>query len=168
MNTSRDILIAVDDSEASDRAVAYVGKIVGRRQGYSIRLLHILPPLPPALLEVGDAENAAIEPCEDVLIRDRQATWLARAEALARPVLQGARSRLRQANVPARAIEIQYVVSVNGQAMVTDILDAAKTNRCGTVVVGRESFHGLQTLFAHHVGDELIAKGHGMTIWIVQ
>jgi nucleotide-binding universal stress UspA family protein len=168
MNTSRQILIAVDDSEASERAVAYVGDLIGRRQGYRVRLLHILPPLPPALLEVGGSENPEIEQREETSIHDQQATWLAQAENQARPALERARSQLRQANVPAQAIETEFVVSINGQDMVTDILDAAKSSQCGTIVVGRESFHGLQAFFAHHVGDELVAKGHDVTIWVVK
>ena len=170
MNTSGHILVAVDDSEASDRAVAYVGALIGGRQGYRVRLLHILPPLPPSLLEVGGSENPAIEQREETTIHNQQATWLAEAEKQARPALQRARSGLRQANVPDQAIETEFVVSINGQSMVTDILDAAKTSQCGTIVVGRESFHGLQAFFAHHhhVGDELVAKGHGVTIWVVK
>jgi nucleotide-binding universal stress UspA family protein len=168
MNRSRNILVAVDDSEASDRAVTYVGNIIGGREGYSVRLLHILPPLPPALLEVGGSENPDIEQREEMSIHAQQAAWLAQAEEAARPTLERATSRLRQANIPAQAIATQCVVSINGQAMVTDILDAAEANQCGTIVVGRESFHGLQALLAHHVGDELIAKGRGVTVWIVE
>lgn len=168
MHTSRHILIAVDDSEASERAVAYVGDLIGSRQGYRIRLLHVLPPLPPALLEVGGSENPAVEQQEETSIHGQQSTWLAQAENLAQPALQRARSLLRQANVAARSIETEFVVSINGEAIVTDILEAAKSSQCGTIVVGRESFHGLQALFAHHVGDELVAKGHDVTIWVVQ
>jgi nucleotide-binding universal stress UspA family protein len=168
MSMPRNILIAVDDSEASDRAVAYVGDIIGGREGYHVWLLHILPPLPPSLLEVGGSENPDVEQREEMSIHAQQAAWLAQAEDTAWPTLERARSRLRQANIPAQAIETQYVVSINGQAMVTDILDAAKTNQCGTVVVGREAFHGLQALFAHHVGDDLIAKGRGVAVWIVE
>lgn len=127
-----------------------------------------LPPLPPELLEVGGSENPEIEQREEKTIHNQQAAWLAEAENLARPALERARSRLRQANVPDQAVETEFVVSINGQAMVTGILDAAKTNQCGTIVIGRESFHGLQAFLAHHVGDELVAKGHDVTIWVVK
>ena len=65
MHTSRHILIAVDASGASDRAVTYVGEMIGKRQGYRVRLLHLLPPLPPPLLEVAGSENSAIEQREE-------------------------------------------------------------------------------------------------------
>lgn len=169
MHTSRHILIAVDASEASDRAVTYVGEMIGKRQGYRVRLLHLLPPLSPPLLEVGGSENPAIEQRAEKSFHDPQATWLSEAENLARPTLERARARLRQAKVPAQAIETEFVVSINnGQAILTDILEAANTSQCGTIVVGRESSYGLQAIVASHVGDELIAKGHAPTIWVVK
>lgn len=50
-------LIAIDDSDASRRAVKYVSKFVGRRKGFRICLVHVLRPLPPALLEHGGSED---------------------------------------------------------------------------------------------------------------
>ena len=38
----------------------------------------------------------------------------------------------------------------------------------GTVVVGRHSFCGLKRLFQHHVGEELVRTGKGITIWVVK
>src|SRR5438876_4229143 len=48
---SRTILIVVDGSAASRRALAYVARIVGRRRGFRLCLIYLLPPLPPRLLE---------------------------------------------------------------------------------------------------------------------
>jgi nucleotide-binding universal stress UspA family protein len=168
MNTSRNILIAVDDSEVSNRAVAYVADLMGGRRGFRFHLLHILPPLPPALLEVGGSEDPDTEQHEEASIRDQQAAWLAQAEEAARPMLERAKSILRSAKVPAQAVGTQCVISLNGEAIVTDILEAARANQCGTVVVGRESFHGLRAFLARHVADDLIHKGHGSTIWVVE
>ena len=56
------LLVIVDDSVASKRAVRYVGKFVGKRRGFRIRLVHVLPSLPPELLEYGGS-NPAGEAC---------------------------------------------------------------------------------------------------------
>jgi K+-sensing histidine kinase KdpD len=58
--------------------------------------------------------------------------------------------------------------SINGQSMVTDILEAAQADRCETIVVGRHSFTLLQRIFRHPVADELIRRGQGYTIWVVE
>lgn len=54
------------------------------------------------------------------------------------------------------------------QDLVLDLLESARTLNCGTVVVGRESFHGLKALVTPHVGDTLIRQSHGLTVWVVE
>ena len=58
--------------------------------------------------------------------------------------------------------------AVNTQDTVLDILEAARARHCGTVVVGRESFHGLKALLTSHVGDTLIRQAHDLTVWVVE
>jgi hypothetical protein len=36
------------------------------------------------------------------------------------------------------------------------------------VVVGRKTYHGLKALVTSHVSDELISKGEGLAIWVVE
>src|SRR5438093_9703499 len=57
MSNAKHILIAVDDSEASYRAVTYVGSIIGGCEGFRVCLLHALSPLPRELLEFGGSED---------------------------------------------------------------------------------------------------------------
>jgi K+-sensing histidine kinase KdpD len=64
--------------------------------------------------------------------------------------------------------ETQLATSLNGEAVATSILEAARANRCGTVVIGRESFPWLKELFQHHMGDELIRRGRGLAIWVIE
>ena len=65
-------------------------------------------------------------------------------------------------------METQLATPLNGEAVVTNILEAARANQCGTVVVGRDSFSWLQELFQHHVGEELVRRGQGFAIWVVE
>ncbi|MBX3334092.1 MAG: STAS/SEC14 domain-containing protein [Nitrospira sp.] len=50
-------LIAVDESAASLKAVSYVSQILRGRTDVHVRLLRVLPPIPPGLLEFGGAEH---------------------------------------------------------------------------------------------------------------
>ena len=125
MHASKYIPLAVDDSEATARAVTYVASIIGGQPGFRLCLLHISAPLPPKLLEFGGAENPAEE-------------------------------------------ETQLAIPLSGEAVVANILEAARANQCGTVVVGRQSFSWPQELSQHHIGEELLRKGQGLAIWVVE
>lgn len=168
MDTNKRMLIAVDDSEASHRAVDYVATMLGGRRGFHVLLLHVLPPFPPELLEFGGSEDPEVEAQKEAEIRNEQIGWIAQAKQAAQPVLEKAVSILREARVPARAISTQFATSIGGQDVVTNILETAKVDNCATIIVGRESFTGLQRVFTHHVADELIRRGHGYTIWVVE
>jgi nucleotide-binding universal stress UspA family protein len=167
MNANK-ILIAVDDSEASSRAVAYVATLIGGKKGFSVRLFHVLTPLSPELLEFVGSENTDVEERMEAEERAAQARWIKAAEKAAQPVFTQAESILRKAGVPLEAVETQFSTSVSNQDMVADILEEARASQCGTIVVGRESFSKLKELFRHHVGDELLRKGQGFTIWVVE
>src|ERR671939_359230 len=68
MHNAKNILIAVDASEASYRAVTYVGEIIGGRRDFRVCLLHVLPPLPQECLDdTGDAGRQQQEPQETPL-----------------------------------------------------------------------------------------------------
>ncbi len=167
MEASKRILIAIDDSEASDRAVAYVGRVIGGKRGFKVRLTHVLPPIPPQLLEVGGSENPELERQMEADVHDAQAKWLEAAEKEAESLFKRAKTILRRARILMRDVELQCCTSVSGEGVVSNILDDAQQHTCGTVVVGREIFSGWQKRFNHHVGDELIRKAQDFTIWVV-
>lgn len=168
MDVNKRILVAVEDSEASKRAVTYVAKLIGGRQGFSVRLFHVLAPLSPELLETPGSEDMAEEAKLEKEVQDAQAQWLAVAERAAQPVFAQAKSILSEAGVPSEAIETHISTSITRQEVATDILEAAQAGKCGTIVVGRSSFSRFKELFRHHVADELVRNAQGMTIWVVE
>jgi nucleotide-binding universal stress UspA family protein len=168
MPNTKHILIAVDDSEASYRAVTYVGSIIGGYEGFRVCLLHALPPLPRELLEFGGSEDPQQEEREEASIKTEQARWIEAVAQAAEPVFARAKHILHEARVPEDAVETQIVDTVNTQDTVLDILDTAHARHCGTVVVGRESYHGLKALLTSHVSDELISQGEGLAVWVVE
>jgi nucleotide-binding universal stress UspA family protein len=168
MSNAKHILIAVDDSEASDRAVAYVGSIIGGCEGFRVCLLHALPPLPRELLEFGGSEDPQQEEREEACIKTEQARWIEAVAQAAEPVFARAKHILHEARVPEDTVETQVVDTVNTQDTVFDILETAHARHCGTVVVGRKSYHGLKALVTSHVSDELISQGEGLAVWVVE
>jgi nucleotide-binding universal stress UspA family protein len=63
---------------------------------------------------------------------------------------------------------VQFEEPLTKKAVVRAILQTARKQGCGTIVVGRHCFSGWQRLFRGHVGEELVREGKGTTIWVVE
>jgi K+-sensing histidine kinase KdpD len=127
-----------------------------------------LTPLPPELREFRGAENGEEEVKLERELTDKQEALITRSESEAWPALERAKSILKKAGMPAEAIETEFWTSVNRGDLANDILEAGRLNDCRTIVVGRESFSWLQEMFHHRVADELVRKGQGFTLWVVE
>lgn len=167
MPRNEKLLLALDDSEASTQAVKYVGKAIRGDSAFAAHLLHVLAPLPPRLREFRGSENAKTERKLEQELMSKRELWIKDAEKAAQPVFNRATLLLRKAGVPSIAIETEFSVAVDRQDLIDDILDAARTNGCRTIVVGRESFTWLKRIFHRHVADELVRKAKGFTLWVV-
>jgi len=55
------ILIAIDDSEHSARALRYVGTLLREARDVRVTLFHVLKPMPRELLKHGGSEDPAAE-----------------------------------------------------------------------------------------------------------
>ena len=168
MSNAKHILIAVDDSEASYRAVAYVGSIMSGCEGFRVCLLHALPPLPREFLEFGGSGDPQQEEREEIHLHTEQARWSEAAAQAAEPVFTRAKQILHKARVPEDIVETQIVDTVNTQDIVLNILETAHARHCGTVVVGRKSYHGLKALLTSHISDALISQGEDLAVWVVE
>ena len=168
MSNTKHILIAVDDTEASYRAVAYVGSIMSGGEGFRVCLLHALPPLPREFLEFGGSEDPQQEEREETRLHTAQARWIEAVAQAAEPVFTRAKHILHEARVPEDAVETQMVDTLSTQDIVLSILETAHARHCGTVVVGRQAHHGLKAFLTSHVGEALMSQGEGLAIWVVE
>lgn len=170
MDRRKGILIAIDDSEASKRALAYVARMMGGRKDFHIRLFHVLAPLPRRLADFPVGGDPGPIWVRDAEAKDVRALWVAQGEKAAQAVFARAKAILRRARIPAHALETEVVTLNTDQDLAAIILKAARTSQCGTIVVGRESFAGLRKLFQRHVhvADALIQKARGLAVWVVE
>src|SRR5207237_9075828 len=122
MSNAKHILIAVDDSEASYRAVTYVGSLIGGCEGFRVCLLHAMPPLPRELLEFGGSEDPRQEERDEACLKTEQAHWVEAVAQAAEPVFTRAKHILHEARVPEDAGEAQVVDTVNIPVIVGDML----------------------------------------------
>jgi nucleotide-binding universal stress UspA family protein len=164
------LLLVVDDSLSSKAAVEYVANVLGHRRGFQVCLAHVLPPLPPILLEFGGSENPEKERQLDSQLRKDQQQWIETARKKAEPALNSARVRLRQAGLPAASLATQFSDPVDEQASASqEILDQARRNGCRTIVVGRRSLSWFRRITGgKDLAGKLVQQGKGRTIWIVE
>jgi enamine deaminase RidA (YjgF/YER057c/UK114 family) len=166
---SKQILLCIDDSDASRRAVRYVGDLVGETKGFEVSVFHLLGPLPPELRESPGAESPQREEMIERQLTGRQQREIElEKNQQAVPIMEEARSILLAAGVSADAIVTATSVLVNREDLPRDILKSARARGCRTIVVGRESFSWIQEVFREHLADQLIADGDGLSICTVQ
>src|SRR5215510_8499966 len=96
MPNAKHILIVVDDSEASYRAVTYVGSIIGGCEGFRVCFLHVLLLLSRELLEFGGSEDPQQEEREEAYIKTEQARWIEAVAQAAEPVFARAKHILHE------------------------------------------------------------------------
>ena len=164
------LLVVVDESSSSKSAVEYVARMLRRRRGFQLCLAHLLPPLPPILLEFGGAEDPDKERRLDAQLKTEQQEWIAAARRKAEPDLNRARARLRKAGLPATSLTIQFSDPASEQDSVSEeILGLARRNKCHTIVVGRRSVSWLRRITgAKDLAERLVQEGKNLTLWIVE
>lgn len=172
MNETKRILIGVDDSEASERAVSYVADVVAGRREFQIRLFNVLPPLPPSLLHPDGAEDPKVkERLAAELRADKDRFFVEKQEETER-VFSRLKRILEDAGVPPGTVQTQSMsdhseVVSEFEEVVSDILEVANTEGFDTVVIGRGRLSRWQELFRHHVSTELTRRAQGLTVWVV-
>ena len=94
--SARSILIAVDDSDESARALQYVGALFRDIRDVNVTLFHVLNPMPRELMEHGGSENPEMEDHLGEQLRKDQEDWLRAESAIEYPILVIAMERLGQ------------------------------------------------------------------------
>jgi nucleotide-binding universal stress UspA family protein len=158
------ILVAVDASENSLRAVAYVGEMVGKAQGFTVQLLYI-ERFPERDLFPNDA--AWKECCS---MQEREA----------RSVLEDSKEILLAKGLQEENVTINYVMSCKspltgrisarcslGTSIAREILEVVKEGGFGTVALGRRGVSKAEEFLFGSVSNKVIHSAKGCTVWVV-
>jgi nucleotide-binding universal stress UspA family protein len=162
------ILVAVDDSPAAGRALQYVARVVGARDRFRVHLLHMLPPLPPGVLEHGGAERPADEAVLEAELQEKREQALSELRHAADPLFDRARSILNGAGFEAHAVSTECRESVDHLAIARECIESANEHECGTIAIGRDALPRFKELLHRHVAEELVKHGAEHTIWVVE
>jgi nucleotide-binding universal stress UspA family protein len=162
------LLLVVDESSASRDAIEYVGSFLGRRRGFRIHLLYLLPPLPPELLEFGGAEDPHREEVLDAELRHGQEKWIASARASAEPVLNEAAMSLRKAGVTGHSICREFSYPTEPHEAARTILEQAQAKKCCTVVIGHKAHSWFRKIASGDIAERVLQLATDISLWIVQ
>lgn len=167
MGNNNKILLAIEDSEASMKAVTYVAEMVRGHEAIHICLFHALPPIPPRLLEFGGTEDPQQEQALRTELKSAQTEWIEKAKNAVQPSIIRARAILQNHSLSQSQISTHFSHTIHKLDVVREILNAAKLSDCGTVVVGRHRLPWVQDLFYHHTAEGLIDQGQELSVWVV-
>ena len=145
------VLVAVDDTEGSGRAVSYVADFLGGKDGYRIILFHVLP-LPP----------------EDMFpSAEERENWIADRERRARAVLERYREVVVDSGFDSGAVETM-LCRQEEDSLVDDILCRQGELGSCTVVVGRNSRSRSEEFLFGSVSSRIVREARNCSIWVVE
>ena len=151
---SRDVLVCLDGSHYALGAVDHVGFMLSGTDCH-VTLFHTMRHLRRFIpLEV-------IEEAPEL-----EELWKHKAGQLIGPHMQQAKEMLLEAGLTERQITTKVVDGTRSAAK--DILDEARRNGCGTVVLGRHGTSMLKEFFMGSVVRKVLDNCHGLAVWVVQ
>lgn len=146
---NRNILIAVDDSDNSRRAVAYVADLLGGIAGFKVSVLHVIA-----------------EPEEDFFptAAERDA-WMKREGERITGVLAAYREILLKAGFSEEAVKtrstIKYCPSL------AECILQERPDDYGTLVVGRKGRTRTEEFLFGSVSSKIVDHAKEATVWVV-
>lgn len=157
------ILVAIDGSEDSDRAVHYAGSTLKNATEVKLTLFHVLRPLPRELLEHGGSENPVVEDQLSTQLRRDQAAWFTSQREAECDILTKALGILARVGFDTKRVVLKFGYE---EDVARNVLEEARTGGYSTVVVGRHGSSRKKRFFGG-VTDHLLGDCSGLTIWVV-
>jgi nucleotide-binding universal stress UspA family protein len=152
------ILLAVDASAASMKAVEFVASFLGG-QGYEICVFHAIPGLGAVNFDLSEVKKH--EPPE-VEMSD---TCLEAFKLKVARLFQDVKDRLTAAGFESEKISEKIISGVHSRS--DAIVKEAADGGYGTIVVGRRGLSKVDAFFMGRVGHEVVYGGKNFTVWVV-
>jgi len=145
------LLIAVDESESSKRAVLYVADFLGGFPGFTVTLLSVIS-----------------EPEEDFFDSDAEMTeWVKEKLDQANALLKTYRTILVQAGFPEEKVRFKACVG-EARSFAQAILEIRCDLTCCTVVVGRHHKSKTEEFLFGSTSSKLIHDAKNCAVWVVE
>ena len=163
------ILLAVDGSETSTKAVKYVGEITRGCEGIDIMLYHVLE-IPPMLLEHGESGDQDEKGRLGKALQEEQKKWEEKKrEQVEREIFAPAKQILKEKGVREGVATIRTKLATGAYPDVAlAIIQEVKAEGCGTVVLGKRGISMLREFMFGSVDSKVVHHIEGCAIWIVE
>jgi nucleotide-binding universal stress UspA family protein len=152
--TSNRVLIAIDSSDNSLRAVDHAGFMLSGTD-CEVMLFHTMRHL---------NRFVPLEALQDE--PELQQLWKHKAGQHIAPYMKKAREMLLEAELSKEQIITKVVDGSRSAA--GDILAEARGSGYGTIVVGRRGLSGMQEFFMGSVTSKILQDSAGLAVWVVQ
>lgn len=150
-NINRNILIAVDASENSRRAVEYVAKLLGGMKGFKITVLHVVrEPEDDEFPDEGEKEK-----------------WYAACTAQVDEMLGEYRRILMDEAFAPDTVDTRWIQR-NCPSMAECILAERELLGSATIVVGRQGISRKEEFLFGSVSGKIVRTARGCTVWVVE
>jgi nucleotide-binding universal stress UspA family protein len=148
---NRNILIAVDESQNAQRAVTYVGKLLGGIRGFNVAVLHVIS-----------------EPDEDLFtIQADKEKWYYEYGKKVDQMLQKYRNILIDAGFHPEDVSIHSTIRYC-PSMAECILAERDNIEYSTLVVGRKGLTHTEEFLFGSVSGKIVRTAKNCTVWVVE
>jgi len=145
------LLIAVDETDSSRRAVLYVADFLGGFPGFTVTLLSIIP---DSELDFFDSEAEMND-------------WLKKELDDANKMLKNYRQVLIQSGFPENKVRYRACMG-ESKSMADAILETRCDLTCCTVVVGRHHKTKAEEFLFGSTSNRLIHEAKNCAVWVVE
>jgi nucleotide-binding universal stress UspA family protein len=150
-DTERHLLVAVDESENSRRAVMYLADFFGGDKDVFITILSIIP-----------------EPSEDYFATDEERhQWLVDREAKMTKILEGYRNILSDAGFQDDRIEVRLIIR-KCESIGDAIIEEQEKLRCCIVVVGRRGITHSEEFIFGSTSNKILHHAKNCAVMVVE
>jgi len=156
------LLIAIDGSEGSKKAVEHVAFHHTMTPGLRVTLLNVLPEMPPEFWDDGHILNET-ERAERKRTIER---WKQNQKLKIETVFENAAAILSAGGVNPESIEKKTIMGPGGVA--DEILDEARNGGYDDIILGRRGHSGASKFLMGSVSAKVVNHGTGFTICVVE
>jgi nucleotide-binding universal stress UspA family protein len=158
------LMIAVDDTQGSLDAVAYVARHFGELRGLEVTLFHVLPGLPSRFWDDGHILSAAEKAARETVVTK----WQANQKPMLDELFRKAAAALNQGGIGPDRVKTKSTLSEHA-SVAEAILDEARAGGYDLLVIGRVCRHSpaRQAILGDNT-TAIIHRGAGVPVCVVE
>jgi len=152
------ILLAVDDSPCSMKAVEFVASLLGGH-GYEVHIFHAIPGLGAINFELPEVDKPNFPKIENL----NNCVEAFRTKITQQ--FQFIKEMVLESGFEFEKISEKIISGVPSRSQA--IIKEAEACGCGTIIVGRRGLSKIEAFFMGRVGHKVVYGGKKFTVWVV-